>query len=225
MCNQLGAHVSRDPRPSREAGPKTPAPRTPGAPVPNFNYRRDLARSLDAVGRRITSGGSLECALARHPDVRPRCTAWLGNARGFVDSAQRWAMPPQPVTSGAVIGACLGNQPPVRRRMVHPAEVHQFVDQDVVADPCRHQHQSPVQADVAVTSAGTPPRSLITNTDAADGKPMACRQFEQPRREFTPRLLSQCVVVFNRTEFVTCTCSLSRYPIDVSLDERLGLTT
>jgi len=163
--------------------------------------------------------------LARHPDVRPRCTVWLGDARGFVDSTQRWAVPPQPVASGGVIGARLGDEPPVRRRMVHPAEVHQFVDQDVVADPCRHQHESPVEADVAVTSAGTPPRSLIPHTHAADGKPIPCRQFEQPRREFTPRLVSQCVVVFNRTDFVTCTYSLSRYPLDVSLDERLSLAT
>ncbi len=134
-------------------------------------------------------------------------------------------MPPQPVAGGAVVGTCLGHQPPVRRRMVHPSQVHQFVDQDVIANPGRHQHQSPIQADMAVAPTGTPPRSLIPNADAADAKAIACCQFQQPRRELTPRLLSQCVVVFNRTEFVTCTCSLSRYPIDVSLDERLGLTT
>lgn len=193
--------------------------------MPNCNYRRDLAPSLGAVGRRMTGGPSSDVCADAPPDVRARCTAWLGDARGFVDSAQGRAVPPQPVASGAVVGTCFGHQPPVGRRVVHPAEVHQLVDQDVVANPGRHQHQSPVQADVAVRPAGAPARSLITNTDAANGEPMACCQFEQPRREFSLRLLLPCLVVFNRREFITCTCTLCRYPVGVSLYERLGLTT
>ncbi len=109
--------------------------------------------------------------------------------------------------------------------MVHPAEVHQFVDEDVIANRCRHQHQSPVQADMAVTPAGTPPRSLITNTDAADREPIACRQFEQPRGQLAPRLLSQRPVVLNRPKFGTCAGSLPDDPVGISLHERLGLTT
>src|SRR4029453_5613567 len=72
---------------SREApehpvtGPKPPAPRTPGALLPNCNYRRDLAVSLDAVGRRTTGDRPLTCALTRHPGVRPRCTSWLNETR------------------------------------------------------------------------------------------------------------------------------------------------
>jgi hypothetical protein len=63
---------SRDAPRHPEAGPKPPAPRTPGQPLPNCNYRRDLALSLGAVGRRVTGDRPLTCALTRHPDVRPR---------------------------------------------------------------------------------------------------------------------------------------------------------
>jgi hypothetical protein len=211
--------------------------------LPNCNYRRDLALSLGAVGRRITGDRPLTCAPTCHPDVRPPCTVWLNHARprtanprtanpktqipklGFRDLAERWAVPPQPVASGAVVRTCVGHQPPVRRRMVHPAQVHQLVDQDVIAHRRRHQDQSPVQANVAVTSAGAPPRSLIADADAPDRKPMACRQFEQARRQLPPRLLSQGLIVLNRTKFGTRTCSLSDYPVNISLHERLGLTT
>ena len=49
--------------------------------VSNCNYRRDLALSLDAVGRRTTSDRLLTCALPRHPDVHPGCTGWQGGAQ------------------------------------------------------------------------------------------------------------------------------------------------
>jgi len=210
---------------SGEAGPKPPAPRTPRAPLPNCNYRRDLALALGVVGRTTTGERCPACALSRHWDVRARCTAWLNLAHGFVNSAHRWAVEPQPVASGAVVGARLGDETPVGRRMVHPAKVHQLVDQHVIPNRLRHQHQPPVQADVAVTPARTPPRALITNTDAADREPVACRQFEQPLGQLAPGLLSRCLLVLNRTRVCSRPSSLSGDPVDIALNERLGFTT
>jgi len=109
--------------------------------------------------------------------------------------------------------------------MVHPAEVHQLVDQNVIANRLRHQDQSPVQADVTVTPARTPPRALIPNADAADRESVACRQFEQPLGQLAPGLLSRCLLVLNRTNFGTCPCPLSDDPVDVALNKRLGFTT
>lgn len=109
--------------------------------------------------------------------------------------------------------------------MVHPAEVHQLVDQNVIANRLRHQDQSPVQADVTVTPARTPPRALIPNADAADRESVACRQFEQPLGQLAPGLLSRCLLVLNRTKFCGCPRSLSDDPVDIALNKRLGFTT
>ena len=109
--------------------------------------------------------------------------------------------------------------------MVHPAEMHQLVDQDVIAYRSRHQHQTPVQANVAVTPAGAPSRPLIADADARHYDPVALRQFEQSRGEVPACLLSQRRLVFERTRCGVRTCSLSDYPIDVPLNERFGVAT
>src|SRR5689334_23123635 len=99
----VGRTCVRVTRAAARSGPKPPAPRTPGALLPNRNYRRDLAVALGVVGRTTTSERRGTCALSRHLDVRARCMSWLNAAHGFVVSAQRWAVPPQPVASGAVV--------------------------------------------------------------------------------------------------------------------------
>jgi len=78
---------------------------------------------------------------------------------------------------------------------------------------------------MAFTATGAPPRSLIADADAADREPVAGREFEQPRGQLSSRLLSQRLVVVNRTKFGPRTCSLPDDPGDISLNKRLGLTT
>ena len=78
---------------------------------------------------------------------------------------------------------------------------------------------------MAITATGAPPRSLIVDADAADREPVPDREFEQPRGQLPPCLLSERLVVLNRTKFGTRTCSLSDDPGDISLNKRLGLTT
>ena len=157
---------------SSEVGTKTARSAHARTLLPNCNYRRDLAVALGVVGRTTTSERRGTCALLRHLDVRAHCTAWHAGARKIPkpksqnpnpkaprrqDLPQRRSVPTQPVASGAVVGTRLGDEAPVGRRMVHPAKVHQLVDQHVIANRLRHQHQPPVQADVAVTPARTPP--------------------------------------------------------------------
>ena len=132
-------------------------------------------------------------------------------------------MPPQPVASRSVLRIGIGDEAPVRRRMVHPVQMHQFVDQNVIAHRCRHQHQSPVQADMTVTPAGTPPRSLIAHADACHGEPVLRCQFEQSCGQIAACLLSQQPLAFEGPKFALGTCSLSDDPVDVPLNERLGL--
>ena len=55
----------------------------------------------------------------------------------------------QPATRGLDVGTCMGHEPPEVPGLIEPSEMHQFVDQDVVADGVRHQDQAPVKADVS----------------------------------------------------------------------------
>ena len=134
-------------------------------------------------------------------------------------------MPPQPVAGLAVVRTCVSDESPVRGRMVHPAQVHQLVNQNVIAYRWRHQHQSPVQTDVAVTPAGAPPRALIPDADARHDESVARCQVEQACRQLAACVLSQRAVIFERTKFGLRTRSLPDNPVNVALNERLGLAT
>ena len=68
------------------------------------------------------------------------------------------------------------HQLPERRRMIHAPQVHQLVDQHVVADRLRHLHQPPVQADVTAARARSPAPALIADADARDGQAVLRRQ-------------------------------------------------
>jgi hypothetical protein len=52
-------------------------------------------------------------------------------------------------------------------RVVEPPQMHQLVDQDIVAHRRGHQDEPPVQADETVASARAPARALVANADAA----------------------------------------------------------
>src|SRR5581483_986674 len=67
--------------------------------------------------------------------------------------------------------------------MIHALEMHQFVDQYVVADPIGHRDQPPVQTDVAVRRTRSPAPPLIANADSRNRQAVLRGEFEQPRRE------------------------------------------
>src|SRR5687767_13321946 len=67
--------------------------------------------------------------------------------------------------------------------MVGLLDVHQLVQDDVVAHGSRHLHQPPVEGDGAARRATAPPRSLIANRHAADDETVLKRQITASRRQ------------------------------------------
>ena len=88
-------------------------------------------------------------------------------------------MSSQPRPCALVVGIRRGHELPISARMVHPAKVHQLVNHDVIADLGWHQHEPPVQTDVAVVPTGTPPRPLIADADPRDGQPVIAGELQQ----------------------------------------------
>jgi len=75
--------------------------------------------------------------------------------------------------------------------VVELLQVHQLVDEDVVANPGRRLNQPPVQADVTAARARAPAPPLIPHADARNGELEAVGQLVQPKGKITFRLLAQ----------------------------------
>jgi len=82
--------------------------------------------------------------------------------------------------------------------MVHPAEVHQLMNKNVIPDRRRHEYQSPVQADVSVAATGSPPRTLVANADARDDEPMLRGELQQARRQLAASLFAIRAAIVDR---------------------------
>lgn len=80
--------------------------------------------------------------------------------------------------------------------MVLLPQVHQFVDQHVVANFRRHLHEPEVQRDVPIARARSPSRALIPDRYVAHFQTVPCRQFLKPGNEFGARQLPE--IGFNR---------------------------
>lgn len=82
--------------------------------------------------------------LTRESAPREEHLGWL---------TQFGAMRAQPLASFAIprTGRC--DEPPVRRRVIEPFQMHQLVDHHVVAHPGRHRDEAPVEAHVTVATA------------------------------------------------------------------------
>ena len=132
-------------------------------------------------------------------------------------------MAPQPGASLAIERARGGNQTPVLRRMVQPLEMYQFVDEDEVAHPFRHQHQPPVQADVAVAPARSPARPLIADRDVGDLQIQSCSKLAQARGELQPCPRLRSLHVFDGNPRSRKPRALSVDPGLMPDDERLRL--
>ena len=82
--------------------------------------------------------------------------------------------------------------------MIEPTQVHQFMDQDVVANGWRHEHQTPVQGNMAIASTRSPARALIADADTRDRHPVLGRDLVQPRWQLLARALAQRAPVLER---------------------------
>ena len=68
--------------------------------------------------------------------------------------------------------------------VVHFVEVHQLVDDDVVAHEGRGLDEAPVERDRGASGAGAPARALVADGHAGDAELMRGSEFEDAREEF-----------------------------------------
>ena len=68
------------------------------------------------------------------------------------------------------------DKPPEVARVIKPAQMHQLVNQDVLAHGVGHQDEAPVEADVTRWRARSPARSLIPDADARHVQAKLVRQ-------------------------------------------------
>ncbi len=106
-------------------------------------------------------------------------------------SRRSMALLPQVLPRRLIRRTGSGYQLPECRRMIHPLQVHQLVNEHVIADPVRHLQEPPVQADVPARRTRSPTPALIPDADARHRDAVTRRQLQQPRRELAPRPRAQ----------------------------------
>lgn len=107
--------------------------------------------------------------------------------------------------------------------MIEPLEVHELVNDDVVANPWRHHDQPPVQADVPVAAAGSPARPLISNADPPDGEAKLCGKLVQAGRQLDLGLRLPRPSVEGQGRLASQPLALPRDPLGMPPRERVGL--
>ena len=100
-------------------------------------------------------------------------------------------IPAQPLPRLVIIRTCMRDQTPEMARVIEPTQVHQLVNQHVVAHAVGHQYQTPVQADMTRWRARSPARPLVTYAHTRHLQPVMCSQLHQARRQIARGLPSQ----------------------------------
>ena len=114
-------------------------------------------------------------------------------------SEERGAIFFEPSFGLAERGIRLFDEAPEPPRVVALPQVHQFVDQDVLADLGRHEQQAEVQRDVPARRARSPARALVANRNARDDEAVPLGEREKLRRQFDRGPGAQLVVGVGRT--------------------------
>ena len=78
-----------------------------------------------------------------------------------------------------IAGARVRNEAPEVARVIEPPQMHQLVNQDVLADGLGHQDETPVEADVTGRRARSPARPLIPYADTRHLKAVTVGQAKQ----------------------------------------------
>src|SRR5689334_21919120 len=107
--------------------------------------------------------------------------------------------------------------------MIEPFEMHQLVNQDVIAHRRGHQDKSPIEGNVAVTTTGSPSCALIADAHPRDGQRVRSGNLHQPWRQLGSCPLAQRRSLFGAEGRRYQSRALPRYPIGVTLDEGIGL--
>jgi hypothetical protein len=109
----------------------------------------------------------------------------------MADSEQRPTRAPQPTLRIPVVGTRALDQRPEARPVILLAQVHQLVNQDVVAHEGRHLNQPEVEGDGARARAGPPARALCPDGDTRELEAVLAGKFGQSRDEQLSREGSQ----------------------------------
>ncbi len=83
------------------------------------------------------------------------------------------------------------DKPPEVARVIELAQMHQLVNQDVLAHTLGHHDETPIQTDVAGTRARSPARPLIPYADTRHLKAVMLGQAQQLRGQLQGGLPSQ----------------------------------
>ena len=111
----------------------------------------------------------------------------------MIELEKRVAVPFEPVLCLAEAGAGGFDQPPESNGMVGLAQVHQFVDQDVLAHGVWHQQEPVVQRDVSARRAGSPARALVADRHFADLQAEPIGQRMELGRQLARGARAQCL--------------------------------
>ena len=97
----------------------------------------------------------------------------------------------QPTARTLIVGAGVRDETPEMARVIEASQMHELVDQHVVANRVRHQDESPVEADVTRWRAGSPSRALVAYADARYVEAVMLRQAQQLRGQLLGGLAPQ----------------------------------
>jgi hypothetical protein len=97
----------------------------------------------------------------------------------------------EPLSRVLIVRARVGNEAPEMPRVIEPSQMHQLVNQYIVADAVGHQNESPIQADVTGGRAGSPARALIPDAHARHLHTVVFGQEQQAPWKLARRLPAQ----------------------------------
>src|SRR5688500_9671586 len=87
-------------------------------------------------------------------------------------SAEEMSILAQPLTRALVIRIRMCDKAPEMARVIETPQMHQLVNQHIVAHRVGHQHKTPVETDMTGWRARSPTRALIPYADARHCQPM-----------------------------------------------------
>jgi hypothetical protein len=76
--------------------------------------------------------------------------------------------------------------------MIHAFQMHQLVDQHVIADEGRHVDETPIQRDVSLAGTRAPSSALIANADAGDVQTVLGGKLQKANGQLAPRARQAC---------------------------------
>ncbi len=101
------------------------------------------------------------------------------SSNGALVSFEQVTVLAQPSARLLVAGTRMSDEAPEVAGMIEASQMHQLVNQHVVANRVGHQDETPVEGDVACRRAGPPARALIPYTDARHRQAVMVRQATQ----------------------------------------------